>query len=92
METGDIQISCHTKLHSDEELILTACFEFDCFSLRSWLIDWNERGQIKACEILSRRADGVTFVLAHNIQETLEYEYVALNNNLQYTKNKKIIH
>ena len=34
-KTSDIQISCHTKLHSVEELILTACFEFDCFSLRS---------------------------------------------------------
>ena len=34
-KTSDIQISCHMKLHSVEELILTACFEFDCFSLRS---------------------------------------------------------
>ena len=34
-KTSDIQISCHTKLHSVEELILTACFKFDCFSLRS---------------------------------------------------------
>ena len=26
--------------------------------------------------------DGVPFALPHNIKETLEYEYVALNNNL----------